>query len=508
MQKILLSALLVLQTICYSQAPLIEWQKNLGGSLGESAYSFNIKQAPDGGYIVVGSTKSTDGDITFNHGDYDYWVVKLNPNGNIDWQKTYGGTGSDIAYAVDLTNDGGYIICGSTGSTDGDVTVNHGPLDVWVIKISSLGNLEWQKSLGGTRGEIARSIQTTNDGGYILCGVTNSNNGDVSLNFGLNDYWVVKLDSTGTIQWQKTFGGTGYDSAWNIKQTADNGYIVCGYTDSREITGAQVGILTRCFVIKLNAVGVVQWRKTYGDSENYGFSIREANDGGYIFVGRFDYYNPGSNIGETDSWIVKIDNIGDVQWEKKYRGTGVDDFRDILPTLDNGYIIAGFSSSNDNDFDQNHGQADYCLFKIDHMGNKLWQKALGGSGYDVASSVLQTSDGGYLISGTTDSTDGDLNTNNGLVDICVVRLTPESLQTKAFDLSGMIAYPNPVNNYINIQLHEGIEIDKITILDITGKVIMKDKGKQRINTQNLPSGSYILQAFSGTKKYESKFIKQ
>jgi hypothetical protein len=172
--------------------PIIEWQKCLGGSQADASNS--IQQTTDGGYIVAGYTDSNDGDVTNLHAPSDYWIVKLDNLGSIEWQKCLGGSQLDVAYSIQQTYDGGYIVAGASVSTDGDVINNHGLGDYWIVKLNNLGSIEWQKSLGGSNDDYASSIQQTLDSGFIVAGISKSNDGDVSGNHGLGDYWVVKLD--------------------------------------------------------------------------------------------------------------------------------------------------------------------------------------------------------------------------------------------------------------------------------------------------------------------------
>jgi len=173
------------------QSPGIEWQRALGGSNLDTTYS--IQQTSDGGYIVAGYTESNDGDVSGNHGYYDFWVVKLDGNGNIQWQKCLGGSTHDAPFSIQQTSDGGYIVAGCTYSNDGDVSGNHGKDDFWVVKLDSDGNIQWQKALGGSSNDWAHSVQQTSDGGYIVAGDTYSNDGDVSGYHRDGDFWVVKL---------------------------------------------------------------------------------------------------------------------------------------------------------------------------------------------------------------------------------------------------------------------------------------------------------------------------
>ena len=233
MKKLLILIGLVLSFTMNAQiSPNIQWQKALGGSNNDGAYS--IQQTSDGGYIMAGVTLSNDGDVSGNHSSNDVWAVKLSSTGIIQWQKALGGLESDEAFTIQQTADEGYIIAGVTFSNDGDVSGNHGGADAWVVKLSATGEIQWQKALGGLESDRAFTIQQTADEGYIIAGLTGSIDGDGSGNQVSDDAWVVKLSSTGIIQWQKALGGLVNDQASTIQQTADGGYIMAGITGSND----------------------------------------------------------------------------------------------------------------------------------------------------------------------------------------------------------------------------------------------------------------------------------
>jgi hypothetical protein len=349
----------------YAQAPAIEWQRCLGGTYDDYAYS--IQQTSDGGFIVAGRTYSNDGDVSGNHGKSDAWVVKLNSSGDIEWQKCLGGTGNDYAKSIQQTSDGGFIVAGYTDSNDGDVSGNHGYFDYWVVKLNSSGTILWQKCLGGTSFDQAYSIQQTSDGGFIVAGRTYSNDGDVSGNHGDIDAWVVKLNSSGDIIWQKCLGGTSGDYANSIQQTSDSGFIVAGYT----------------------------W----------------SNDG-----------DVSGNHGYYDYWVVKLNSSGDIEWQKCLGGTYYDYAYSIQQTSNGGFIVAGSTNSINGDVSGYHGYFDYWVVKLNSSGDILWQKCLGGTSDDYANSIQQTSDGGFIVAGYTNSNDGDVTENHGGYDTWVVKL--------------------------------------------------------------------------------------
>jgi hypothetical protein len=199
--SLLLITCLILESPASSQAPAIQWQKNYGGSVNEQGIS--IQQTTDGGYIMIGTTVSSDIDITLNHGLSDCWVIKSNSTGNIEWQKTYGGTNYETGFCIRQTADGGYVFVGTTWSTDGDITLNQGFSDVWVVKLNNTGIIEWQKTYGGTYIEEGFTIEQTVDGGYVVAGSVQSADGDVTFNHGSEDYWLIKLNNAGVISMAK-----------------------------------------------------------------------------------------------------------------------------------------------------------------------------------------------------------------------------------------------------------------------------------------------------------------
>lgn len=401
---------LLTANLVHAQAPSILWQKCLGGHMGD--YGQYIEPTSDGGYIMTGYTASNDGDVSGNHGLDDYWVVKLNSTGAVQWQKCLGGNSEDRANVIHQTPDGGYIVAGSSFSpNNGDVTGNHNGMDYWVVKLSNTGVIQWQKSLGGSKNEYAYSIQLTTDGGYIVAGLTESNDGDVTGNHGGRDVWIVKLSSTGVMQWQKTYGGSQDEEAYYIQLAADGGYIVTGYTQSNDGDVSGNHGKTDFWVIKVSSTGALQWQKCLGGTlYETGWCVQATPDGGYVVAGvagsndgDVSGNHTGLAVGFSDYWIVKLSSTGAIQWQKCLGGDYNETAYTIQLTPDGGYVVAGYAESVNGDVTCHDTYHDYWVVKLNGTGVMQWAKDMGGSGTDEAYSIAPTADGGYIVSGMTSS---------------------------------------------------------------------------------------------------------
>ncbi len=397
-------------------AQIIEWQKTIGGDHVDFLYS--IQQTTDGGYILGGwSISNISGEKTENsRGAYDYWIVKTDATGNIQWQKTFGGNNADWLLSIQQTTDGGYILGGySESNISGEKTENsRGYYDYWIVKTDATGNIQWQKTIGGSVNDRLTEAQQTADGGYILAGFSDSNiSGEKTENSrGGSDYWIVKTDATGNIQWQKTIGGNSYDELKSIQQTTDGGYILGGYSESN-ISGEKSENSRGAndfWIVKTDSTGNIQWQKTIGGSgDDKLYSIQQTTDGGYILGGKSDSNISGEKTensrGFEDYWIVKIDSVGIVQWQKTIGGSKYEWLFSIQQTTDGGYILGGYSDSNisGEKTENSRGGADYWIVKTDASGNIQWQKTIGGSGLDYLISTQLTTDGGYMLGGFSHS---------------------------------------------------------------------------------------------------------
>ena len=424
------------------------WQRCLGGSYEDTIKS--VIQTSDGGYLVNGETDSDDGDVSGYQGRTDIWVVKLDSSGDLVWQKCLGGSRSDYSSSVIQTADGGFLVQGNTYSNNGNVTGNHGQLDIWVVKLDSSGNLTWQRCLGGSSSETGYQVLKTSDGGYLVNGETLSDNGDVLGNHGQLDIWVVKLDGTGALTWQRCLGGTDGDSSNSIHQTGDGGYLVDGSTQSNDgnVSGNHGNL--DIWVAKLDSAGALTWQRCLGGlADEWPYSVFLTTDGGYLINGYTESNdtNVTGNHGQRDIWVVKLDTAGNPVWQRCLGGTDDDYPRTILQTADGGYLLRAMTYSNNGDVSGLHGQMDYWIVKLDASRNLTWQRCLGGSSYEWPEFMVQTPDGRYLVCGSTDSTDGDVVGNHGPYDVWLALLTA-SHPVNATSDSWTIAYPPGITSYI------------------------------------------------------------
>jgi len=348
--------------------PETAWTKTFGGSGNDHGHS--VHQTSDGGYVIAGSTGS------YGAGSDDVWLIKTDSSGSMAWNKTFGGSGNDYGHSVQETPDGGYVIAGYTDS------YGAGSGDVWLIKADSSGNLAWDKTFGGPSEDHGYSVQQTSDGGYIIAGSTDS------YGAGNDDVWLIKADSSGSMAWNKTFGGSGDDYGYSVQETSDGGYVIAGATGSYGAGNDDV------WLIKADSSGNGTWDKTFGGSGlDWSHSVRQTSDGGYIIAVSTDSYGAGND----DVWLIRADSSGNVTWDKTFGGSGDDYGHSVQETSDEGYVIAGATGS------YGAGNDDVWLIKTDSSGNAVWDKTLGGSNSDYGWLIQQTSDGGYIIAGYTDS---------------------------------------------------------------------------------------------------------
>jgi hypothetical protein len=342
------------------------WMKTFGGTGDDCGYS--VQQTSDSGYIITGNTNS------FGAGYDDIWLIKTDSNGNKIWDKTFGGTKDDHGYYVQQTTDDGYIIIGWTES--------YGYYrNIWLIKTDNNGTKIWDKTFGITSFSMGFTVQQTSDHGYILVG-------QILSNISFMDILLIKTDDNGNEEWNRTFGGINGEQGFSVQQTTDGGYIITGNTGSFGVGRNDA------WLIKTDSHGIELWDNTFGGTDHdYGILGQQTFDGGYIIIGSTWSFS----AGKEDVWLIKTDSYGNKMWDKTYGGTSADWGASVQQTVDGGYIIIGSTWS------FGVGAVNIWLIKTDNNGNKLWDRTFGGLIGGYGESVQQTNDDGYIITGYTSS---------------------------------------------------------------------------------------------------------
>jgi hypothetical protein len=468
----LLSVSLVALFTQYAYAQ-VRFAKTYRGPNNDHASS--VQQTSDGGYIVAGRTNS------FGAGNYDVLLVKTDANGNVQWAKTYGGTSADFAYSVQQTSDGGYILTGYTES------FGAGGRDIFLIKTDADGNIQWAKTYGGTHWDEARSVQQTSDGGYIVAGYTRS--------FGPvwnGEFFLIKTDADGNVQWAKTYGGLGWDEATSVQQTYDGGYIVAGWTISFGAGDYDA------FLVKTDENGNVQWAKTYGGTYwDQASSVQQTSDGGYIVAG----FTASFGAGAYDLFLIKTDANGDVQWAKTYGGTDWDHASSVQQTSDDGYIVAGFTAS------FGAGFYDAFLVKTDENGG------MGPSCSIVQNANPTVNTHTHLVTVTTPSPSvSSLSLTPGSPSLTFTSpiLTVSEVCPLSFDDNVGISESCKIASGLITPYKGGIKITKsgefeVKVYNVRGVMVKSIKGKNEVNLE-LSRGVYFVEVVSGGKVLREKVV--
>ncbi len=417
-----------------------------------------IKQTPDRGFIIVGNTVLPDEDYS------DVYIVKTDVNGKVAWTKRYGGDESDSAHDVQCTDDGGYLLVGTTNS------YGAGRQDVYLLKLNSTGEKEWQKTYGGIYDDRAVCFKETIDGDYIIAGAT-KNTDD-----GARNAYLLKIDAAGNEKWSKDYGGAGGETANDILETSDRGYLVLGSTTSMGAGEFDV------YLFKTDAQGNVEWEKTYGGTNwEEGNSIQPTPDGGYVIAG----FTVSMGVGARDFYLIKIDASGNMQWDKTYGDVNNDVAAKVVVTDDGGYLVAGSTA---NIITDENIYSDILIVKTNATGDEEWRTTFGGDKSEGTADMLLMDDGGFILVGSTSSYSKD-------ADIYLLRLsTTGKLIAVEKDETGFPMdfylsqnYPNPFNNQTCIQftLPERSYV-QLNIYNIFGQYV------RTLVDQVKPAGSHLV----------------
>lgn len=344
----------------------LKWLQTYGGSGNDISYS--VISCRSGGYMMAGFSNSSDGDFTGNKGMADCFLMRLDTLGNLIWEKNYGGSANDgdIAVSVIETADSGFAVCSNTSSTDGDVSINHGSIDFWVFKTDSKGKLLWEKTYGGSKNEDSHTILEMKNGDLTVAGHSTSSDGDLSKNQGGEDFCIIRIDHNGNLLWCKTFGGTTDDVAYHLCSSDHGGIIACGSSNSIDGDISRQHGGDDCWILKIDSSGALEWEKTLGGSlGDYAMDI-SPNASGYA-VSAYSLSSDGdlkSNYGSSDYWLILIDTSGNIISQNTFGGSGVDRAMAMDVNAENEITICGFTNSSDTDVMGNHGSMDCWAIKL------------------------------------------------------------------------------------------------------------------------------------------------
>lgn len=485
-----------------AQTPAVQWQNTYGG-LATDEFRDAVA-LPGGGLVAVGTGRSSDGGFGTNHGSFDLVVVELDADGGLVWGRSYGGSGFDEGNAIAALDDGGFVVAGSTSSTNGDaVPGTHGYADFWLLRLSATGDIVWQRTLGGTLIDEAHDVLVTADGDIIATGWARSANGDVTDPQGGYDYWVVKLDADGDLLWQRNYGTALDESARSIAPAPDGGFLLCGIGSGEP--GAPVGHhgYSDVLLIKIDEDGDVEWSRYYGGSNAERVMEVLALPDGRFCVAGFTNSTDGdvaSNIAEDQGqvWVFAVDGAGELLWENSFGGTDLNDTGEALaPGPNGGVVVCSTAYSVDGDVLVHHGAADIWLIGLDAQGALLWQHTYGGSGNDFGTGVVQRPDGGYFVTGATSSTDGDIVVQHGNYDMVLIALSASTTGIAPVQGSTIAVWPSPTADHLHVR---AAERTPYSVRDAAGRTVLYGTlHAEALDVSALHNGCYALLLGNGMR---------
>jgi len=550
---ILLFILMLASYVGFAQGttPNITWQKTLGGSGSDVLKAMCV--GSDKSIVLCGySNSGTSGNKSnSSFGGYDYWVIKLDASGNVMWNKTFGGGRDDLASAVINTSDGGYLVGGSSISNKSGTKTSDSygnSYDYWIVKLDGNGNVQWDRTMGGTYTDRLTSLAELPDGKYVVGGYAySSNTGNKSLaNLGTEsnaDYWTVIVNKDGSDGAQKIFGGGSHDVMTCLSATGSSSYYAAGYSYSTKRAGAKSknGYGNNdYYIVRYNlSTKKTEYQNDFGGKlSDYLTSMQALPDNSCILGGYSNSYKSNSKkdnfYGVTDFWVIKLKSDGSKQWDKTIAGgAGGDYLMSVQQTKDKGFILGGYSNSNagHNKTANSKGGYDYWIVKIDSLGKVQWDKTIGGNGDDILTAVYETAANEYVVAGTSGSAQSGDKTS-GLVggsstDYWVMHLgaatatskaseVPVSNSTAEYNMYKLDIMPNPVKDILNVRYVAPANSRlNFVIYTSNGRAVLQSMltsdgtaGTRSFNMSSLPGGSYFAVMYVNGVKLSKAFTKQ
>ncbi len=408
----------------------MKWMKLLGGTQEDIAHEVIATQ--DGGFAVLGNTQSIDGDVTDKSREVsDLWLLKFSADFNLEWSKTYGGSADDRGHSLVQLSDGGFVLLGYSMSDDGDASANRGQHDNWVIRLDANGQILWERSFGFLGHDHAYKIIKTKDGGLLFNGfldVTSSNGEGATAQkkspsafHGVGEFWVHKINMDGSIAWRRYYGGTNNDRSYDALETSDGGYVVVGTSESNDVEISNARGSYDVWVIKIDREGNLVWEKSFGGTGIDGAnSLAISGDKIYVFGNSFSHdLDVSSPLGGSDFWLVTLNQAGNLINETSLGGSAFDMGRDLWIDQHEKIWLTGYSQSSDIDLTETKGDNDVVLMQLDHNYLPKQTFSLGGSGLDIAHALIELPTGGILVVGASESTDGLFANNKGDKDLFI-----------------------------------------------------------------------------------------
>ena len=502
-EKLMKTSVIFILSILITQcsiAQTIEWERSFGGSDYESAEHILITS--DNNYLITGRTLSVDGDVSENFGEQDIWLLKLDQNGELIWEKSIGGGLNDRGVRSIEINDGGFLVFSSSTSSEINGVASYGLSDAWIHKIDHSGEIAWSKNYGGSEYDRIRSARYINENNIIVIGSSRSDDGDLEGVEGDDNYWIFKIDDQGNLHWSKTWVDDRFGYLRDIALTADGGFITLGsYQEQFD--------LDELSVTKHASDGTIEWEKIFvGNMNDMPASILQTNDGDYMVCAHSNSTEGDviDNLGDRDFWLLKLDQTGAIIWNHVYGGSGVDVPQDLIELADGNFMMSGYSSSTDFDVTSNNGASDKWIVKLSAQGELIWEQNFGGSDWDISNQVLEVAPYQYISVGRTRSDDGDVSSNNGSDDIWITKFfeTPNAIVELPSTI--LSVFPNPSKGDVTLSFDKALFDTPYQLVNALGQVVQAGTitGKNH-RFENIPKGMYCF-ALNGRSGMETKVL--